>query len=200
MKHDAASLVLMFHKPKGVVVTRRDERGRKTVYDLLPEWVREEGWAPVGRLDQDSRGLLLFVRDGRLVESLTRPGGFTRTYEVWVRGHVTAEHLARAIAGIPTALGMLRATRIEARGGAAHKTRLLVELDEGKNRHIRRIFGALRDPGRGTPLKVLELKRTGFGPLRLDIASGQWRFLTGTEATQLNEMRRTNPGRREPNA
>ena len=80
------SEVFLFHKPKGAVVTRRDERGRRTVYDLLPAWVLRDGWVPVGRLDLDSRGLLLFVRDGALVEAFTRPGGLLKTYEAWVRG------------------------------------------------------------------------------------------------------------------
>jgi len=65
---------LMFHKPKGVIVTLSDEGGRKTVYDILPGFVIKEGWKPVGRLDRDSRGLLLFTRDGGLVNRLTQPG------------------------------------------------------------------------------------------------------------------------------
>lgn len=177
--------ILMFHKTKGLVVTRADERGRKTIYDALPAWVRAEGWLPVGRLDQDSRGLLLMVREGKLVEQLTRPGAHTKTYEVWVRGRVTPEHLAAAARGVQTALGTMRAGKVEPLGGAGPRTRLRVELDEGKNRQIRRIFGALRDPLHGTPLKVLELKRTRFGPVELDIEAGKWRFLTEAETAKL---------------
>jgi 23S rRNA pseudouridine2605 synthase len=169
----------MLHKPKGYVVTRSDERGRKTVYDLLPPWAYDERWMPAGRLDLDSRGLLLFSKDGRDVDALTRPGHLTKTYEVWVRGRVTPQHLKLALTG------PFRAKEVEVLGGAGPKTRLRVVLDEGRNRHIRRLFGAMKDPRLGTPLKVLELKRTAVGSLLLDIPSGQWRFLTEAESSSL---------------
>ena len=177
--------LLMLHKPKGYVVTRSDEKGRKTVYDLLPDWAVSEGWMPAGRLDLDSKGLLLFSRDGKDVDALTRPGGLTKTYEVWVRGRVTAEHVARALEGVDTPEGLCRARQVEVLGGAGPKTRLRVTLDEGKNRHIRRLFGGLKDPKFGTPLKVLELKRITIGDLPLDVAAGQWRFLTLEETSRL---------------
>jgi 23S rRNA pseudouridine2605 synthase len=68
-------------------------------------------------------------------------------------------------------------------GGA--KTKLRIVIDEGKNRHIRRLFGALKDPKFGTPLKVLELKRVSIGNFKLDIESAQWRFLTREEEKAL---------------
>ena len=89
----SADRILMFHKPKGVVVTRSDELGRRTVYDLLPDWVRTEGWQPVGRLDRDSRGLLLFVEDPLLIDKLTKPDSMAKIYDVWVRGHVNENHI-----------------------------------------------------------------------------------------------------------
>jgi len=177
--------ILMLHKPRGVVVTRRDERGRKTVYDLLPDWAAADGWVPVGRLDRESTGLLLFVKEGALVEALTRPGACPKTYEVWVRGRVTDEHLAAISRGIPSPVGLLTAVSVERLGGAGPKSRLRVILDEGRNRHIRRLFGALRDPKFGTPLKVVELKRTHVGCLALDVPSGSWRFLSGEETGAL---------------
>lgn len=180
----AGARLLMLHKPRGVIVTTRDERGRRTVYDVLPARARTDGWLAVGRLDRDSRGLLLFTRDPSLIDPLTRPGRCVKRYEVVVRGHVTAEHIAAAAAGIASPAGLLRA-QVAVCGTLGPKTRLLVELDEGKNRHIRRLFGALRDPLRDTPLKVLELKRIAFGPLTLDIPSGQWRLLTAHEEEQL---------------
>jgi 23S rRNA pseudouridine2605 synthase len=132
----------------------------------------------------DSRGLLLFSRGGKDVDALTRPGRLEKTYEVWVRGRVTPEHAARAMEGVETPEGVCRA-RVEVLGGAGHKTRLRVVIDEGRNRHIRRLFGALRDPKFGTPLKVLELKRTAIGGLALDVPSGKWRFLTPGEGSRL---------------
>jgi len=177
--------VIMLHKPKGVVVTRADERGRKTVYDILPDWARADGFVPVGRLDADSRGLLLLATDGKIVERLTRPGACVKTYEVWVRGHVADEHLGAIRRGVETPAGVLSAVQVEIKGFVAHKTRLIVELDEGRNRHIRRMFGALRDGERGTPLKTLEIKRVKIGPLELDVPSGKWRFLTDAEIASL---------------
>jgi 23S rRNA pseudouridine2605 synthase len=175
----------MLHKPKGYVVTRSDEKGRKTVYDLLPDWALRDGWMPAGRLDLDSKGLLLFSKDGKDVDALTRPGRLAKTYEVWVRGKVTKEHAARALEGVQTAEGLCKALRLEFLGGAGPKTRLKVALEEGKNRHIRRLFGALKDPKFKTPLKVMELKRIAIGELALDVPSGKWRFLTPEETLRL---------------
>ena len=177
--------LLMLHKPKGYVVTRCDELGRKTVYDLLPDWARTDGWMPAGRLDLDSKGLLLFSKGGRDVDALTRPGRLEKTYEVWIRGKMTQEHVTKALAGVETPEGLCRARSVELLGGAGPRTRLKVVLDEGKNRHIRRLFGALKDPRFGTSLKVLELKRTAVGDLALDISSGKWRFLTPEETKRL---------------
>lgn len=177
--------ILAYHKPRAVVVTRSDERGRKTVYDMLPDWVLKDGWVPVGRLDRDSRGLLLFVREGGLVQRLGAPGAFQKMYEVCIRGHVTAEHVRQFREGVPSPVGELRCVEVEILRTVGAKTILRVVLDEGKNRHIRRMFGALKDPLLGTPLKVLELKRTAFGSLKLDLLSGQWRFLTPQESEAL---------------
>lgn len=179
------SPIFIFHKPRGCVVTRSDELGRRTVFDLLPGWVLAEGWKPVGRLDLDSRGLLLFTRDGKLQEALTRPGAHDKTYEVWVRGRVSDDQLKQLKRGVPTAQGVMRAKAVEAKGGAGPKSRLLVTLDEGRNRQVRRMFGALKDATTGKPLKVLELKRLSFGPIKLDIPSSHWRWLTAEEVAAL---------------
>lgn len=182
---ETVARLLAYHKPKGQVVSRSDERGRRTVYEGLPEWVLADGWVPVGRLDRDSRGLLLFTREGPVVDRLTGPGSPVKTYEIWVRGRVTADHAAAALAGIEDRGETLKALRVEPRGGAGPKTRLHVDLDEGRNRHLRRLFGALKDPERGTPLKVMEIKRIRIGPLALDLPSGAWRFLSDAEAAAL---------------
>src|SRR6478609_5508102 len=182
---DANARLLMLHKPKGYVVTRSDELGRKTVYELLPEWAFNEDWQPVGRLDLESKGLLLFSKNGREVDALTRPGGLLKVYEIWVRGKVTPGHIAQALRGVDTPEGLCRAKTVEPLGGAGPKTRLRVTLDEGKNRHIRRLFGGLKDDKFGTPLKVLELKRLSIGDLTLDVPSGEWRVLTPEETVRL---------------
>jgi len=177
--------LLALNKPKGYVVTRSDERGRKTVYDLLPDWVFDEGWMPVGRLDLESKGLLLFTTNGKVGDALTRPGGCIKVYEIWVRGHVTDEHIAMAKTGVESTVGLLKASRIEKIGAGGAKTKLRIEINEGKNRHIRRLFGAMKDPKFGTPLKVLELKRMSIGSFKLDLEAGKWRYLSLEEERTL---------------
>ncbi len=175
----------MFHKPKGTIVTLSDEKSRKTVYDILPGFMLKDGWMPVGRLDKDSRGLLLFTREGSLINHLTKPGQCLKIYEVWIRGRITKEQLRQTLQGVITAIGILRLKKVEISGYAGPKTRLLLELFEGKNRHIRRIFGALHDTQYQTSLKVLDLKRIQIGTIKLDIPSSRWRFLTNKEEVSL---------------
>ena len=173
--------LLALNKPKGYVVTRSDERGRKTVYDLLPDWAFDEGWMPIGRLDLESKGLLLFTTNGKIGNFLTKPKGCMKVYEIWVRGHVTDEHIAQAKKGVESKHGLLKALVVEKLGMGGAKTKLKIVIDEGKNRHIRRMFGAMKDPKFGTPLKVLELKRVSIGSFDLNIESGTWRFLSVEE-------------------
>jgi 23S rRNA pseudouridine2605 synthase len=92
-----SKILLALNKPKGCLVTRSDDLGRKTVYKLLPDWAFDEGWMPIGRLDLESKGLLLFTTEGKVGNLLTKPGGCMIVYEMWVRGHVTEEHIAQAV-------------------------------------------------------------------------------------------------------
>ena len=183
--------LILFHKPKGYIVTRKDEKERKTVYQALPPFVLQKGWVPIGRLDKDSRGLLLFTRDGTLVDLLTEPGRCEKTYKVVIRGRISDEDLSRVLIGVPTPIGTLNVHSITKRREVGPKTQLEVVLREGKNRHLRRIFHALIDQKFHTPLKVLDLKRLQVGPLTLDIPVGDWRFSTLEEETQLfNSLKR----------
>lgn len=180
-----SSKLFVLNKPKGYVVTRSDDLGRKTVYDLLPEWVFAENWMPIGRLDLESKGLLLFTTEGKINNALTKPGACVKVYEIWLRGYVTDEHIAQALKGVQSPHGLLKALELEKIGMAGAKTKLRVKINEGKNRHIRRLFGELKDPKFGTPLKVLHLSRISIGSFNLDIESGKWRFLTLTEEKSL---------------
>ena len=177
--------LLALNKPKGYVVTRSDERGRKTVYDLLPSWVFENEWMPIGRLDLESKGLLLFTQDGKVGNALTKPGNCNKIYEIWVRGHITDEHILTAKKGVDSKYGLLKALKVEKIGSGGAKTKLRVQLAEGKNRHIRRLFGSLKDPKFGTPLKVLNLTRISIGSFKLDLESGKWRYLSLEEEKKL---------------
>ena len=179
------SNLLALNKPKGYVVTRSDERGRKTVYDLLPNWAFNDGWMPIGRLDLESKGLLLFTQDGQIGNKLTKPGGCSKVYEIWVRGHVTDEHIVQAKRGVESKHGLLKALVVEKIGMGGAKTKLKIVIDEGKNRHIRRLFGAMTDPKFGTPLKVLELKRVSIGSFELNLESAKWAFLSSEEENRL---------------
>ena len=176
-KADSSNL-LALNKPKGYIVTRSDERKRKTVYDLLPEWVFDDGWMPIRRLYLESKGLLLFTKDGKVGNMLTKPGKCKKVYEIWVRGHVTDEHIAMAKKGVESKYGLLKALVVEKLGMGGAKTKLKIVIDEGKNRHIRRLFGAMKDPKFDTPLKVLELKRVSIGGFTLNIQSAKWCYLT----------------------
>jgi 23S rRNA pseudouridine2605 synthase len=180
-----SKILLALNKPKGYVVTRSDELGRKTVYHLLPDWVFHDGWMPVGRLDLESKGLLLFTTNGKIGDALTQPGNCIKVYEIWVRGHVTDEHIAAAMKGVESRDGLLKTIGIEKIGMGGAKTKLRVEIDEGKSRHIRRLFGALKDPKFGTPLKVLKLKRISIGSFKLDLEIGKWRYLSMEEERTL---------------
>lgn len=177
--------LLVLNKPKGYVVTRSDERGRKTVYDLLPDWVFDEGWMPIGRLDLESKGLLLFTTEGKVGNALTTPGNCIKVYEIWVRGHVTEAHISIAKQGVENKGDILKALHVEKISTGGAKTKLKVVIDEGKNRHIRRLFGALSDPKFGTALKVLDLKRISIGSFALDIEIGKWRYLLVDEERML---------------
>ncbi len=177
--------LFVLNKPKGYLVTRSDDLGRKTVYDLLPDWVFSDGWMPVGRLDLDSRGLLLFTTDGQINNILTKPGSCIKVYEIWVRGHVSDEHIEMALRGVPSKHGLLKALEVEKIGMGGAKTKLRIKINEGKNRRIRRLFGALKDPKFGTPLKVLNLSRISIGGFKLDIEIGKWRYLLLEEERSL---------------
>lgn len=177
--------LLVLNKPKGYIVTRSDDLGRKTVYDLLPQWVFHDEWMPIGRLDLESKGLLLFTREGKVGNVLTKPGNCNKIYEIWVRGHVTDEHIAQALKGVDSPHGILKALEVKKIGFGGAKTKLSVKINEGKNRHIRRLFGALKDPKFGTPLKVVNLTRVSIGNFKLDIESGKWRYLSQEEEKSL---------------
>ena len=180
-----SNILLALNKPKGYLVTRSDDLGRKTVYDLLPQWAFDDGWMPVGRLDLESKGLLLFTTDGQTGHVLTKPGNCVKIYEIWVRGHVTQEHIEQALKGVQSKDDLLKALVVEKIGMGGAKTKLRIQINEGKNRHIRRLFGALKDNKFGTPLKVLDLKRVSIGSLKLNLQSSEWRFLSTEEEKML---------------
>lgn len=165
---------ILFHKPRGVVTTRRDPDGRKTVYDVLGDAAR--GLAPVGRLDLATSGLLLLTNDTGLAHWLTDPANeVPRIYIATVRGKVTPEEIRRLTDGIWDGPETLRAARAAARKISNRESHLTIELREGRNREIRRLFKAIGH-------EVTRLKRVAFGALQLDdLEPGQWREVSARE-------------------
>jgi 23S rRNA pseudouridine2605 synthase len=169
-----APLTLALHKPRGIVTTRRDERGRRTVYDLLPAglpWV-----FPAGRLDADSEGLLILTNDAQLAVHLTDPVHHVpRIYHVTINGEPTAEQLQRLRDGIELNDGPTRPAEVTMLHQGARRSIVRMVLTEGRNRQIRRMWAAL---GR----RVTRLVRVAIGGLELgDLPAGAYRELTAEE-------------------
>jgi 23S rRNA pseudouridine2605 synthase len=161
---------VLLHKPAGVVTTRSDERGRRTVYDLLGDLGQ---WLfPVGRLDKETSGLLILTNDTRLGEALTSPSAKVwKTYEVETAEPVS-EELVRRLRE-PMALGgeALRPARVR----KLSATSIAIEIHEGKNRQVRRMCQA-------AGATVTRLVRTRIGGLRLgSLRPGEWKQLSETE-------------------
>jgi 23S rRNA pseudouridine2605 synthase len=159
-----ARRVLVLHKPRGTVTTRRDPQGRRTVFDVLGATGR--GLIAVGRLDLASTGLLVFTNDTQLANRLTDPdAAIPRTYVVTVRGRVeenTARKIERGIEG-------LKAQTVQIRKASARETHLIVTLTEGKNRELRRLFEACGH-------EVTRIHRIAFGDYELgELQAGEWR-------------------------
>ena len=176
-------LYLMLNKPPGYLTTRRDERDRPTVMNLvanLPDSIY-----PVGRLDLETEGLLLFTNDGDFAYRLLHPSHeIEKTYLAWVKGEPNATAVQRLRQGVtipsgktvPAKVKRLKTSRDEA------STQFEVVIHEGKKRQVRLMFKAVGHP-------VIRLKRTRIGNLRLgNLRHGQYRFLTESEVTALMEL------------
>lgn len=166
---------LMLNKPRGVVTSASDEQGRKTVYAYLPKNVP---WlAPVGRLDKASEGLLLFTNDSEWAARITAPEThLDKTYHVQINSIADEASLQNLQNGIRESDGeFLRVKNARILRHGEHNSWLEIILDEGKNRHIRRMLEHLK-------LEVLRLVRVAIGPLALgDLAKGATRMLDEKE-------------------
>lgn len=165
---------VLFYKPKGIVTTKSDERGRKTVFDILPPEFR--ALHPVGRLDMFSTGLLLLTNDTRLSNFLTDPANnIPRVYAVTVEGNFPPDKIKAVAKGVMDDGEFLKPSKVTLRKASGKESHLVVELTEGKNREIRRLFSALGH-------EVTALKRVAFGPLSLgELQPGQFRPVTEKE-------------------
>lgn len=176
----AASVYVLFNKPRGLVVSKTDEKGRDTVYTALDSaglpWL-----GPVGRLDKASEGLLLLSNDTTWAAGITDPSRhLTKTYHVQVSGRPDSAAVSAMLAGISNEGELLKAVKAAVLREGEKNTWLEIELDEGRNRHIRRMLAALGHD-------VLRLMRVAIGPLPLgDLAKGHWRHLSEAEVRALD--------------
>ena len=170
---------IMLHKPRGYLTTRSDDRGRKTVMDLVsdvPAMLR-----PVGRLDKDSEGLLLMTDDGAFINLLTHPsGGVGKLYRVTVNPRATEEQVVQMASGVVLDDGVrTQPCVIHVVTDEPGRTVLEITLHEGRNRQIRRMCSAVG-------LQVVRLKRSAEGPVKLGMLQpGEYRELKKSEVSAL---------------
>ena len=173
--------VLLYNKPEGQVCTRKDEKGRPTVFSSLPN-LHNQRWVNVGRLDINTSGLLLFTSDGELANKLMHPSSqIDREYLVRVFGEVNDEHLANLKKGVELEDGPARFTDIVENDSEEGLNRwFTVCLMEGRNREVRRLWES-------QGVKVNRLKRVRYGPIFMPsyLRSGQWVDLSLDEVRTL---------------
>lgn len=175
LRFDTEKIYILLNKPRGYVSTAHDERGRRTVLDLLGENFSERVY-PVGRLDLNSEGLILLTNDGELTNLLIHPRfEVAKTYRAKISGDLTEEKLDRLRAGIELEDGLTAPAEIY----RLDKDLVEITIHEGRNRQVRRMFAAI-----GCDVK--RLRRTKFASLTLEgLKVGQFRELTAKEVARL---------------
>ena len=176
LKFDAEKIYILLNKPRGYICTAKDERGRKTVLDLINI---DERIYPVGRLDFDSEGALLLTNDGELMNALIHPKfKIDKTYRATISGDITEEKLNKLRAGIELEDGLTAPAEIF----LLDKNLVEITIHEGRNRQIRRMFAAVG-------CKVQRLKRVNFAGLTLEnLKVGRFRRLTTEEINYLKNL------------
>jgi 23S rRNA pseudouridine2605 synthase len=167
------------NKPAGLLTARRDDFGRRTVMELLPpEWAT--AIYPVGRLDKDTTGFLLFTNDGDLAYRCMHPSHHvSKTYLATVLGLPDEASLRRLRHGVDLEDGMTYPAEVWLRHRRREEAQVEITIHEGRNRQVRRMFKHIGHP-------VRQLERIGFGPLRLgDLGRGEWRPLDPDEIRSL---------------
>ena len=178
-KRGVHNTYLMLNKPTGYVTTMSDDKGRKTVADLVADvGVRVY---PVGRLDMDSEGLLLFTDDGELANALTHPRHrIAKYYDVTVEGVVSRPTLTKLSSEMEIDGYRILPVECHILKKSEEKTVIRMVLFEGRNRQIRKMCEQCE-------LVVKKLRRVAMGDLELDVAKGKWRYLDKVEVNYLKE-------------
>jgi 23S rRNA pseudouridine2605 synthase len=176
----------LVNKPRGFLCTNHDPAGRPRAIDLVPH-VSERVYT-VGRLDEDSEGLLLLTNDGDLAFRLMHPRfGVYKTYLVQVAGKPTRDDFEKLLRGIWLSDGHVKAKRVKRLKAQGESTWLEIVLSEGKNREVRRMLAQLGH-------KVMRLKRTAIGPITLDrLPKGKARKLKAAEVERLRHATERKP-------
>jgi len=176
-----AKRYLLLNKPAGYLTTRTDPRGRPTVYDLLGP--QGHGLFYVGRLDEDTEGLLLFTNDGTLAFRLTHPKHqVAKVYLARIHGVLSDEDLAQLAAGVQLGPSRTTPAQVEVLSTKGGQALIRLRIAEGKKRQVRRMLKAVGHP-------VINLKRVQMGPLELgQLPLGACRDLTAAELTALREQ------------
>jgi len=187
----AEKVYVMMNKPRGIVTSAADEKGRDTVYSLLP---KDQEWlAPVGRLDKASEGLLLWSNDSEWAARITDPAThLEKSYHVQIAAKANERLIAAMERGVETQKGeVLHAKRVRPLRAGEKTSWLEMILDEGKNRQIRRMLGA-------HGVEVLRLVRVAIGSLQLgDLAKGAHRALRPEEKAALDRAMEKSPKREQ---
>lgn len=173
---------LMMHKPKGYLTTVSDDRNRKTVMELLPDHLKM--LKPIGRLDYNSEGLLLFTNDGDVAQNVMRPAKqVVKTYSVKVEGEVSTHDAQEMEKGVETISGeKFLPCKVKIQEIRDRKTKLEVQITEGKNREIRKIFDKFG-------YNVIFLKRVSIGTIKLGgLTRGTCRLLKPSEIEFLKSL------------
>lgn len=172
------NIYIMLNKPRGYVTTMSDEMGRRCVAELVEDI--EGRVYPVGRLDRDSEGLLLFTNDGEFANMMTHPSmHISKTYRVTVRPKVNEEQLIALSSGVEIDSGKTMPASVQVLTDEPQRSVLQITIHEGRNRQIRKMCEAVG-------LETIRLKRTSIGSLKLGMLSpGKYRELTKEEVSAL---------------
>jgi 23S rRNA pseudouridine2605 synthase len=173
------SIYILLNKPKDCITTVSDEKGRSTVMDYVK--VKQRVF-PVGRLDRNTTGVLLFTNDGELTNGLIHPKfEIEKVYRVALDKPLGLQDIGKLKRGVTLEDGMAKANAVEIVEGSK-KMKVLVSIHEGKNREVRRLFEAL-----GYEVKYLD--RVSFAGIRYSgLQRGEWRYLSNAEVRYLKEL------------